>query len=247
MARVALETLRVSLPTILEEAYTGVSSRSCDDRLQSWSRRLLAVADIRLKVSGRQYLQPGEPYVVMSNHQSHYDIPVLFQALRIPMRMVAKRELFRIPFMGRAMGVAGFVPIDRKHAAKSMEVLLGARAHLGNATSIWIAPEGTRSRSGHLGPFKRGGFYMALKTGMRILPVTIEGTRQVLSPGSLSVRLGQQVRIAINPPIDTAIYGMEQMNQLIHRVRTTIENEMGVPSLQITGVLQSVAEAKWAS
>ena len=100
MAHLAVETLRISVPTVIDAAFGMVSTRVCDERLDSWSRRLVEDAGIHLEVSGQENLSPEEGYVVMSNHQSHYDIPVLFQALPIPMRMVAKKEIFRIPFMG---------------------------------------------------------------------------------------------------------------------------------------------------
>src|SRR4051812_6473951 len=118
MARVAVETLRISLPTILEAACGRVSPRVCDERLDAWSRCLLRDADVRLQVNGREHLDRHESYVVMSNHQSHYDIPVLYQALKIPLRMVAKKEIFQIPFMAGAMRAAGFVELDRQRQRK---------------------------------------------------------------------------------------------------------------------------------
>src|SRR5262249_30123606 len=103
IAHAAVETLRISLPTIVDAARGRVSSETCDERLDSWSRRLLDTAGIRLHVYGHEHVTRGQGYIVMSNHQSAYDIPVLYQALRIPMRMAAKKELFRIPLMGSAM------------------------------------------------------------------------------------------------------------------------------------------------
>lgn len=226
MARVALETLRISIPTILDAARGTVSARVCDERLDSWSRRLVVEAGILLQVHGREYIVPGEGYIVMSNHQSHYDIPVLFQALRISMRMVAKQELFRIPFMGGAMRAAGFIELDRSHQRGALETLLTAHGRLPESMSLWIAPEGTRSRTGRLGPFKRGGFRMAMHSSMRILPVTIDGTQRTLPAGHLSVRRGNMARVTISAPVDPARYGPGRMKELIACVRGAIEQHL---------------------
>src|SRR4051794_9594774 len=98
----AYETVKICVPTIVDGLLGRVSPRVCDQRLDSWSRGLLRAAKVRVETEGHEHIVPGESYVVMSNHQSHFDVPVLFQALGIPLRMVAKRELFRIPIMGPA-------------------------------------------------------------------------------------------------------------------------------------------------
>ncbi len=226
MAHLAVETLRVSVPTIIDAALGMVSSQVCDERLDSWSRRLLQDAGIHLEVNGREHIVPGEGYIVMSNHQSHYDIPVLFQALRVPMRMVAKKEIFRIPFMAGAMRAAGFVELDRQNDRRAFGTLITAHERLSESMSIWIAPEGTRSRTGRLGPFKRGGFRMAMHSGMRILPVTIDGTRRTLPAGRLTVRRGNMARVTISAPVDPVSYGFKKMNELVAAVRNAIAQHL---------------------
>jgi 1-acyl-sn-glycerol-3-phosphate acyltransferase len=246
MARVAAATVRISLPTMIEARREMVSAEVCNARLAWWSRRLLDDARIRLEVNGREHLRPGERYIVMSNHQSHYDIPVLYQALGIPMRMVAKQELFRIPFIGKAMRAAGFVEVDRENRHRSMETLLSVPHRLRKDTSIWIAPEGTRSRVGRLGSFRRGGFYMAMTSGMRILPVTIDGTRRVLPAGKLRVRRGQEVVVTISAPLYPMSYGQDGINDLVSAVRAAIELPMMTPSLTIASALAPVGQSEWA-
>jgi 1-acyl-sn-glycerol-3-phosphate acyltransferase len=226
MAHLACETLRISVPTIVDAAFGTISPEVCNERLNSWSRRLMEGAEIRLKVSGHEHVIPGEGYVVMSNHQSHYDIPVLFQALCIPMRMVAKKELFRIPFMAGAMRAAGFVELDRQNPRSAFGTVVTTHRRLYPAMSIWIAPEGTRSRTGQLAPFKRGGFRMAIESGMRILPVTIDGTRQTLPAGRFDVRRGQLARVTISPPVAPDTYGLEGITQLVAAVREAIEQHL---------------------
>src|SRR3954447_4092766 len=108
-----VETARISLPTLFQGVAGTVTPEICDQRLRDWSGRLVDRAQIALQVEGLQHAPPDETFVIMSNHQSLYDVPVMFQALPHRVRMVAKRELFMIPGWGRAMRLAGFVEVDR--------------------------------------------------------------------------------------------------------------------------------------
>jgi 1-acyl-sn-glycerol-3-phosphate acyltransferase len=221
LARAAVETLRISLPTMVQAAQGTLTSQICDERLDSWSRALVQQAGIRLEVKGTENIVLGEPFVVMSNHQSHYDIPVLYQSLRIPLRMVAKKEIFRIPFMAGAMRAAGFVEIDRKDPASAIRALKLAHTQLGDAVSLWIAPEGTRSKTGHLGHFKKGGFHLARDAGLRILPVAIDGTRFALPAGGVTVTRGAVAHVTVLPPIDPKAYE-GRLSGLVTAVRRAI-------------------------
>ncbi|MGC4066013.1 MAG: lysophospholipid acyltransferase family protein [Polyangiaceae bacterium] len=122
----------------------------------------------------------GETFVVMSNHQSLYDIPVLQVALPLTVRMVAKSELFKVPLWSQAMLAAGYVPIHRGDHTKTLQDLRAAQKAIERGISIWIAPEGTRSPDGRLLAFKPGGFHLASAVKARILPVTLDGTRHCL-------------------------------------------------------------------
>lgn len=221
----ALETVRVGLPTILDAMRGRTDYRRCDSRLDSWSRRLLEQAAVDLVCSGSEHLQDGQSYVVMSNHQSHYDIPVLFQTLRMPVRMVAKTELFRIPVLGRAMHDSGFVEIDRTDRRRALESLrLAGQRIVNDRLSIWIAPEGTRSKDGRLGPFKSGGFHLAMQAMVPILPISIDGTLAVHRAGDSTVHRGRTVRATIHPPVDTSAYQKGQLAPLMDTVRDRISS-----------------------
>jgi 1-acyl-sn-glycerol-3-phosphate acyltransferase len=223
LARAAFETAKICIPTIIDGWLGRVSARTCDRRLDSWSRNLVALARITIETRGREHITPGESFVVMSNHQSHFDIPVVFQALGIPVRMVAKRELFRIPVMGSAMRYSGFVEVDRSRHTKAIRSLSAARERLQrDQTSVWIAPEGTRSVDGQLGPFKRGGFHLAIDAGLRILPVAVDGTLRVLRAKTTEVHKGQTVRVVVRPPLDVASYGRSRTGDLVAAVRESI-------------------------
>jgi 1-acyl-sn-glycerol-3-phosphate acyltransferase len=227
LAFAAFQTAKISIPTIIDGLLGRVSARACDRRLDGWSRALLEQARVELEISGHENVALGESYVVMSNHQSHYDIPVVFQALGIPLRMVAKKELFGIPVMGRAMRYSGFVEVDRGRHARAIRSLTSARERLEkDGTSVWIAPEGTRSKTGQLGKFKRGGFHLAIDAGLRILPVAIDGSRKVLKAKGLEVHKGQTVRVAIGAPIAAAEFGRARVGELIRSVRETIQGKL---------------------
>ncbi len=236
LAHAAVETLRISAPTVLEATLgRGAPHAVYDARLRSWSRRLLEHARADLRVEGLEHLgqrgQGGEVFVIMSNHQSLYDIPALFCALPISLRMVAKQELFRVPVWGRAMHSAGFVAIDRRDRERAIESLAIAKAKMqGEGVSIWIAPEGTRSRTGELGPFKSGGFHLALDAGLRILPVSIRGTFELLRADSSNVGRGGVVRVVVHPPIDPRDYGPARRAELTADVRAAIASALpGAP------------------
>jgi len=220
-------TARITVGTALDGTLgrPDLAERT-DRRLGWWSAKLHDVADMRVKVEGRENFAAGETFVVMSNHQSHFDIPVLYQALQRRLRMVAKKELFRIPLFGRAMRSSGFVEVDRRDRERAVRALDGARVALAAGTNIWIAPEGTRSETGKLATFKKGGFHLALAAGARILPVSIDGTKDVLPAHSREIRRGHSVRVVINPPIDPAEYGPERMDELVAAVREAIAQHL---------------------
>jgi len=202
LARATWHTLAISLPTVFEAVFSEVQPSACDRRLDIWSRALLRDADVRLEVEGLEHIRPDTSYVVMSNHQSLYDIPVLFQALPLKLRMAAKAELFRVPIWGRALTAAEFVRIDRKRGPEARQALLRAGWAMKRAgVSLWVAPEGTRSPDGELLPFKTGAFALAHTTQVPILPVRLDGTRSVLRKHGRHVARGMSVRVSISEPI----------------------------------------------
>jgi 1-acyl-sn-glycerol-3-phosphate acyltransferase len=219
-------TLAISLPTVVEAAQGRLTKRACDERLERWARGVVSNAHIHLEVVGHQHMQPGETYLVMSNHQSLYDVPVLFCVIGSNVRMVTKKELFRVPIFGRALADGGFIAIDRTDRHSAMQSLKRARELMASGTHVWIAPEGTRSLSGQLLPFKKGGFYLALEARLRILPVTIQGTRDALPAKGVRSSAGAQVRVTIHPPIDAGPFadrGRPGRDELISAVRRAVE------------------------
>lgn len=227
LARAVYATFRLAAVTVIDDRVGRLDREVTTQRLFRWSRSLIDAARIDLSVYGRENLPPGdESFVVMSNHQSHYDVACLFQAIDRPLRMVGKRELFRIPVMGAAMRATEFVEVDRQNHARAVASLAQARKTIKSGISVWIAPEGTRSDTGRVAPFKKGGFYLALETGARILPVTVEGTRFVLPARSLELTMGLPVSVTIGAPIDSRAYGEGRRAELIEAVRASIVSQL---------------------
>lgn len=226
IAHAIWQTLRISVPTIWQGLRGSLTPEACDRRLAQWSGALVQRAGIQLAVEGAEHATPDESFVLMSNHQSLYDVPVIYQALDRRIRMVAKKELFGVPLWGRAMQRAGFISLDRQSRERSRATLLRSATVLQAGTSIWIAPEGTRSKDGRLGPFRRGGFHLALQSGCRILPVTIIGTRAVLPAKGARVTDGCRVRVVVHPPVDPREFGEERRAELTERVRSVIASAL---------------------
>ena len=222
LVKAAWTTGSICAPTIAEAALGRLNEAVCDERLDRWSKQLLEQAGIELDVRGKQHAESQESFIVMSNHQSLYDIPVIFQALGRRIRMVTKKELFRIPIWGRAMRLAGFIEVDRQDRERAIQSMCGAGERIREGTDVWISPEGTRSRDGSLGPFRKGGFHLALDTGARILPVTIEGTRHVLPAGGRRVHPGARVTVTVHPPIDAKSFGASRIDALMEAVKSAI-------------------------
>lgn len=221
------ETLAISWPTVLDTLHGRLTKKICDDRLEGWARRVVENARLTVNVAGSEHLRPHETYLVMSNHQSLYDIPVLFYVVGPNIRMVTKKELFRVPVFGGALEAAGFVKIDRTDRNRAIRSLDEARALLASGTHVWIAPEGTRSLSGQLLPFKKGAFYLAFEAGLPILPVTLRGTRDVLAAKGILSTAGATVRVTIHEHIDPRPYterGKAGRDALMKEVRRVIES-----------------------
>ncbi len=223
LANATYHTLRICIPTVVQSALGTLTTPTCDVRLDSWSAAIVRYAKIELDVSGLSNVPEGEAFVVMSNHRSHYDIPVLFQALRPRrLRMVAKSELFRVPIWAGAMRAAGFVEVNRKNRIAAMRSLERARDAIRAGTSIWIAPEGTRGAGIEMGTFKKGGFHLAVGAEARILPISVLGTERILPARGTHVADGERVQVVVGEPIDPREHAGKQLGGLMTLVRERI-------------------------
>jgi len=181
----------------------------------------LTLAGIRYRVAGRERI-PNTAVVFCSNHESNVDPPVLFEALHPQLHVLYKAELHKFPIMGTVFDAGGFVPVDRGDRDKAVASIASGAASLRAGNSFLIFPEGTRSRTGHLLPFKKGGFIMALQAQVPIVPVAVQGGRSAMRKGSAFVR-PVRVTVRIGSPIPTAGLTLADRDALIERVRGEIQ------------------------
>lgn len=181
-----------------------------------------SLAGIRIRVAGREQLRAGETVVFCCNHQSNIDPPILFQALHPRLHVLFKRELTKLPLLGKAFQIGGFVPIDRASREQSMAAIEQAAASLRAGNSFLTFPEGTRSRTGALLPFKRGPFLMALKAQVPVVPVAIQGGTASMQKGSPIVR-PTTVSVRIGQPIETRGLDISDREMLADTVRARVE------------------------
>ncbi len=174
-----------------------------DRVIRGWSRAWLWASGTKLTVEGQEHVDPERSYVVVANHLSTLDIMACFLAVRLPIRYLAKKELFRIPVLAQGMRAAGIIEVDREaRSAVHGEVNRQAQGLLEKKRSLIIYAEGTRPRDGSMKPFKKGAFTMAISGGLPILPLSIHGTREAFVPGQIWVR-GGPITVIIDAPIET--------------------------------------------
>jgi 1-acyl-sn-glycerol-3-phosphate acyltransferase len=175
-----------------------------DQIVKRWSYFFLRIPPVRFTIEGSHNVDPKQRYVVVSNHLSMFDIPMLFYALPLHGRFLSKKEVFKIPLVGRAMRTIGIIEIDRSSGQSSRQAINeGVKIAAERGYSLIVFPEGTRSRDGNLLPFKKGAFRIAIDSGLPILPVVIEGTDRVSKPGSKLFHPGE-ASVTILEPIATA-------------------------------------------
>ncbi len=191
--------------------------------VKPWSELLLWASGTKVEVLGVENVDLSRPYVIVSNHQSNMDIPVL--AAKVPMRItfIAKKELFKIPIFAQGMRGFGILEIDRSDRTRAFETLktAAAVAHT-HKLSILAFPEGTRSMDGQLKPFKKGPFVLAINAKLPVLPVSIVGTFPIMPKNTLRINAGQKVKLILHPPIDTENYTFEDRNQLIDKAHQAV-------------------------
>jgi len=200
--------------------------RATGSRTLAWrfakarARTLARLLGLRVRLHGLEHLARGGPFVFTPNHQSHLDIPVLLGYLPGETRFAAKQELWRHRVMGAVLDTLCMVPIDREHPEQAATRL---RAEGGGPGSLVVFPEGTRSRTGQLGEFKKGAFVLAIELGLPVVPVICRGTRRLMPRGSRLTVLPGEVEIVIGAPIPTAGLTYDDRDALMRRVREVIE------------------------
>lgn len=194
-------------------------------RIQKWANQVLWITKVKTEVYNPHQTNPieGQPTIIMCNHSSFFDIPLSIKAFpNHSIRMLAKKELSNIPLLGAAMKAAGYPFIDRKNKIQAVKDLAKVKALLAEGIVMWIAPEGTRSKDGHLGPFKKGGFITAIEMQAKIIPIAIRGANQILAAHTNELKLNQHASIHIGQAINASDYTLQNKDELIKRVRQTM-------------------------
>lgn len=184
-----------------------------------WARLILRTTGVTVRASGVERLDPNASYVLASNHQSIYDIPVLFDALPLQLRIVAKASLGRFPFLGWHLRWTGHLLVERANPGAG--VFKRMARLVGDGVSLLVFPEGTRSRDGRVGPFKGGPFLLAIEAGLPVVPVSISGSRHVMLKGRLMTCPGT-VEVEVHEPVATAGLSREDARRLAGDVREIV-------------------------
>jgi len=188
-----------------------------------WGRVALLANRVKVKVEGLEKIKSKGPFIFMSNHQGSYDIFVLLGHLPFQFKWLVKKELFSIPFFGWAMSAAGYISLDRQGTRETVEAMNEAAQKIRDGMSVTIFPEGSRSPDGSIQPFKKGGFSLALKAKVPIVPISLSGSREIMPKDRLTASSGE-IRIRIGDPIETEPYSMKDRNALMDKVSETISD-----------------------
>jgi 1-acyl-sn-glycerol-3-phosphate acyltransferase len=219
---VAIATVICGSLAVLISIFNRYSPMIYGGVTRSYSKIILLAANIKAEISGMENIKPDTSYMVVSNHQSHLDIPVLVYNLPLRLTFLAKKELFKIPFFGWGMQAAGILKIDRSDRSKAIQTLKDAeRIIVEKKFSVMAFPEGTRSIDGNIHEFKKGSFVMAINTGLPVLPVSIKGTYYILPKKRIKIKPGK-VRVKIHKPIDSGNYTFENRHELVKKAHEII-------------------------
>jgi 1-acyl-sn-glycerol-3-phosphate acyltransferase len=169
---------------------------------RTWARLILATTGVDVEVSGLERLDPNRAYVFVANHQSIYDIPIVFWSLPYQVRIIAKASLGTFPFIGWHLRRTGHMLVDRRNPVRALHVFARASKLMKQGLCLIVFPEGTRSRDGRVAPFKGGSFFLALRTGLPVVPLSVVGSRHVMLKGRLAAYPGR-VKLIVHEPIDT--------------------------------------------
>lgn len=192
---------------------------------KQWARVMLLISGARVSIIGKEKIQDGRAYVIISNHQSVFDILAIVTSLGIQYRWTIKKEVLKIPLFGHALYASRNVFIDRSNPERARESIRKGLDRLPQGVSIMFFVEGTRSPDGNLLKFKKGGFNVALARKYPILPITVNGSRHVLPKGSIVFRPGR-ITVTVGDPIDTHVYSVETITELMNRTRLVIQSNL---------------------
>lgn len=211
---------------IIRSFFGKINREWVDKEMHRWVDNILEQVKVDYQIINPHHVEPKkrEPTIIMCNHTSLYDIPLSIKAFpNHSIRMLAKKELSKIPVMGKAMKVAEFPFIDRHNRRQAIEDLKYVQKLLDSGIVMWIAPEGTRSKTGKLASFKKGAFITAIQAKATIIPIGILGAYDILPAKTYQFNISQKAEIRIGQPIDASEYSLEDKEALIDKVHQAME------------------------
>ncbi len=217
----SLLTLILFIPITLS-AFLSTTGNMAFNFCKMWTWVGLRIGFVHLSTRGRNKVKDGQSYIIVSNHQSLYDIPALMNGLDMQFRWIIKKELLKIPLFGYALYASRHVFIDRTNTNKSIESINKAMERLPKGVSVMFFAEGTRSFDGKVGKFKKGGFIIAIQRGLPILPVTVNGSHKFMPDKNTMAFYPGPIEVVIGDPIETSMYTKETINELIDKTRKAI-------------------------
>lgn len=220
---VLLFTLVLAFTCILTAIFSRRAGATFIMRL--WGKMVLWLYGVKLNISGEEHLRPDEPAIYMSNHASMIDIPVLIAALPLHLRFIYKKTLSYIPIVGQAMLLMAMIPIDRGNREKAIKSLRKAGVLIKKGIDLLIFPEGTRTRTGELLPFKKGGFLLAIQEKIDIVPISLSHSQALAGRNSVLAQSGT-IEVVVHERIDVSDYKRAERSILVDRVRQKIASEI---------------------
>lgn len=215
-----VSTITFSIATIVL-VFVRAPAHLVERVINIWARSIVWAAGIELRSEGTELLDPNQRYILVANHYSYFDIPCIFAAVPQPIRFLAKVSLFKIPVFGWALARAGFIPIDRKNRRTAVKSFDMAAQRIRKGNTIVVFPEEGRSRERQMRPFQRGGFLLALKSELPIVPVALNGTYDVFRAGARTITPGP-VTVTVTPPIPTVGRSLKDKEKLAQESRNRI-------------------------
>lgn len=209
-----------------------VSRAQVTQAIKRWANSLLKTIKLTVCCTNFDKLQyqPHRRYIIMSNHASHFDIPIIYGSLPGDIRMISKQEISKIPLFGPLVTKTECVYIDRKNKANALQALQQAQQILESGIILWVAPEGTRSKDGKLLPFKKGVFHLALDAEATIIPVAICGANHVMPAKKLQIKANSHVEVKVGDFIDSRDFTKAELNKLIDTTYASIEELLRMDS-----------------
>jgi 1-acyl-sn-glycerol-3-phosphate acyltransferase len=198
-----------------------------------WGKIALLANRVKVKIEGMEHLNGKGPYIFMANHQGYYDVFALLGYLPYQFKWLVKKELFSIPFFGWTMAAVGYISIDREGNRQTVEAMNEAAQRIRDGMSVVIFPEGSRSPDGSIQPFKKGGFTLAIKSKVPIVPISITGSRDIMPKDKLTAASGE-IRMLVDHPIEIQHCSLKDRESLMKKVRETISKNFKMISQKQT-------------